>query len=86
MVNSARYSSDEENALGEIDGNEHVNANLRMPHYCTKLNNCDLTVNWTGNELVNFTLTARTEHSPPLWIAVGFSDDRKMVCMHLFDL
>ena len=81
MVNSVRHLPKEEETPAEVDGEERVNANLKTPHHCTKLNNCDFAVNWTGIELVNLTLIARIKQPPPLWIAIGFSDDRKMVCI-----
>ena len=74
-----RHFANEEDTYTEVDGEERVNANLKTPHHCTKLNNCDFAVNWTGIEVINFTLTARTKQPPPLWIAIGFSDDQKMV-------
>ena len=80
-VTSVRHFSKEEDVPDEVDGEERVNANLKTPHHCTKLNNCDFAVNWTGIEVINFTLTARTKHPPPLWIAIGFSDDKNMVCV-----
>ena len=70
-----------EDGHAEVDGEERVKANLKTPHHCTKMNNCDFAVNWTGIEVINFTLTARINQSPPLWIAIGFSDDQKMVCI-----
>ena len=81
MANSVRHISEEEDALAEVDGEERLSANLKTPHHCTKLNNCDFAVNWTGIEVINFTLTARIKQSLPLWIAIGFSDNRKMVCI-----
>ena len=76
-----RHGSEEEGALAtaELDGEERVQANLKTPHHCTNMNNCDFAVNWTGTEVINFTLSARTKQPPPLWIAIGFSDDQKMV-------
>ena len=48
----------------------------RYPPGC-KDGSCDQLVTWsTSNNLIQFELTALTEG----WVAIGLSDDKKMVC------